>query len=336
MDDKTRKICDDLVNYSQTLKKKMAWEANANAMAILSGFLCLSQGRKADAEKYVECKKLLKSQVSALSEFRGISQAIVVTKMMVANDPQEYLDGAMAVYKKLREVHKVWTSPYYVLTSLILYENGGVTKADENIERLESLYKRVQKEHPWLISDEDRPFLAILVASGLNEDAILEEMEACYQANKGLAAFNKNGVHSLAQLMCLSGKSVEEKTSIVSGYINGLKAAGKPVSKEYGLPAAGSMTLIDLPVDELISRTVEIDDYLKTQKGFKWSSTSPRLRRMYDQMVLMIATLNDNNAMQGTILSSTMAMVIIEQILMYIIVMETMLMISIATSSSSH
>lgn len=336
MDDKTKKLCDDLADYSNTLRRKMIWEADPQAMAALSGFLCLSQGAVADVDKYVECRKLLRSKVNIFSEFRGISETIVVTKMMIAGNASEYLEGAMTVYRKLREVHRLWTSPYMVLTALIIYENGGVIKADENIEKLESLFKKEQKQHPVLTSDEDRPFFAILVTSGLSEDAIMEEMEACYNANKKVSALNKDGVHTMAQLMCLSGKSTEEKTQIVDDYIKGMKASGKRISKEFGLAGAGSMTMIDLPTDELIARTVEIDNYLKTKKGFKWYLTSPKIRCMYDQMILMIDTLNDHNAMNTTIMSSTMAMVIIQQILMYVIILETIIFMAIISSSRSN
>ena len=336
MDDKTKKLCDDLVDYSQALKKKMIWEADPNAMAILSGFLCLSQGKEASVDKYVECKKLLKSQVSVFSEFRGMSETIIITKMMISDNPQEYFDGAMTVYKKLREIHKLWTSPYMVLAALTIYENGGVVKADENIEKMESLYKKVQKDHPILVADEDRPFFAILVTSGLSEDEIIEEMEACYQANKKLAVLNKDGVHSMAQLMCLSSRSVEDKSDMAKAYMDGMKAAGKRISKDFGLPSAGGMTMIDLPVEDLVARTVEIDNYLKTKKGFKWYSTSPSIRRMYDQMILMISTIGDNNAMKGSILSSTMSMVIIQQILMYIIIMETIIIMAIISTNHNN
>lgn len=336
MNDKTKKLCDNLVTYSRALRRKMVWETDSNAMAILGAFFCISAGVEADVDKYVACKKLFKSKVNIFSEFRGVSETIVITKMMISKDPEEYLDGALKVYKKLRAIHKLWTSPFMVLAAINIYENGGVTRADENIEKLESLYKKVQKEHPWLIDDNDRPFFAILATSGLNEDELMEEMEKCYQANKHLAVLNKEGVHSMAQLMCLSDKSVEEKAEFAKAYMEGMKAAKKKISKNYGLPSLGAMTLLDVPVDELVEKTVEIDNYLKTQKGFKWYSTSPSILRMYDQMVLMIENLGDNNAMKASVVTGSMAMVIVEQILLYIIVMEMVIISSTTSHSSSH
>lgn len=336
MDDKTKKLCDDLVSYSQALRRKMIWEADPNSMAILSGFLCLSQKAEADVDKYVACKKLFKKKVSVFSEFRGIAEAIVITKMMIAKDPEEYLDGAMAVYRKLREIHKVFTSANLVLTALTIYEAGGIERADEIIEKLESLYKQASKQHPLLVGGEDRPFFAILVTSGLSEDKILEEMEACYQANKKVARLNKECVHSMAQLMCLSSKSTEAKSEIVSDYLTGLKKVKKKINKDFGLPAAGAMTLLDLPTEELVAKTAEIDDYLKTQKGFKWYSVSPSIRRMYDQMIVLIAELDDHNSMRGAILSSTISTVLIQQIITYVIIMEIIIISAMTSSHNSN
>lgn len=335
MNDKTKKLCDDLVSYSRSLKRKMIWEPDPNSMAILSGFLCLSQGAEADVDKYVACKKLLKRKVNIFSEFRGISEAIVITKMMIAKDPEEYLDGAMAVYRKLREIHKVFTSSYMVLTALTLYEAGGIERADENIEKLESLYKKANKQHPLLVGSEDRPFFAILVTSGISEDKILEEMEECYKANKKVARLNKECVHSMAQLMCLSSKTTDVKAEVVKDYLDGLKSAKKKINKDFGLPAAGAMTLLDLPTEELVSKTIEIDDYLKMQKGFKWYSVSPSIRRMYDQMIVLISELDDHNSMRGAILTSTISTVLIQQIITYVIIMEIILISAMTRSHNS-
>ncbi len=99
MDSSTKNFIDQLVSDKQMLEKKMIWEVNSNAMATLSAFLFASKGRKVDIDRYVECKKYLKKNVSAFSEIRGISEAIVITKMCLATSYEEYLAGVIEVYK---------------------------------------------------------------------------------------------------------------------------------------------------------------------------------------------------------------------------------------------
>lgn len=335
MDAKTQEILDNLIEGRKVLKKKMIWEMDSNAMAIMGALLCLSKNSEPDEQKYAECKKILKKHTNILSEFRGVAEAMVISKMTVVNNPEEYVEGCLAVYKKLRSIHKLTASPYMVMAAMTIYENGGVERADENIEKLESLYKKVQKAHPWMTGDSDRPFFALLITAGLPEDSILEEMEACYVANKKLSVLNHDGIHSMAQLMCLSSKSVEEKTEYVTAYKMGMKQRKKPINIEFGLPALGALTLLDMDVEEAIEKTCEIDDFLKKQKGFKWYTVSPAIRRMYSQMVLVLRYLPKDNAMIESIVAGTMTMVIMEEIMMMIIISNSVATTARASSASS-
>lgn len=331
MDERLKSMVDRIVADRKVLRKKMTWEMDSNATAIMSAYLYASAGKCADVDKYVEAKKILKKSVSAFSEFRGVAFTLVATKMALSDDPQKYVDEAFQVYRKLRGLHKLTASAYMVMASLIIYENGGLAKADENIDKLEEIYKKLKSEHPMLIWDSDRGFLAMLVTSGLNIDSIVEETQACYEANKKVA-FSKDAVHSLAQILAVVPKSTQEKTDMVKALISGFKAAKIPVSKEFGLGAVAALTLLDMSVDEIVSSVAEVDAYLKTQKGFKWYSVSPRIRHMYAQMVVAIDRLADSSAVSTTVVANTITNVIIQEILMMIIVCQ---MAASSSSSSS-
>ena len=332
MNEKLIALTDAIAQDRSDLRMKMLWEFDSNATATMSSYLYAAAGKRADVEKYVECKKILKKSVSIFSEFRGVAFTLVVTKMALSKDPQEYIDGALQVYKKLRDVHKFTASPYMVMAALIIYENGGVEKADENIEKLEELYKKMKKEHPLLIGDSDRGFLAMLVTSGLNNDAIVEETEKCYEATKKVA-LSKDAVHSLSQILAIVPKPTDEKAEEVKALIKGFKAAKIPVSKEYGLGAVGALTMLDMSVEDIVAMTAEVDAYLKKKKGFKWYSISARMRHMYAQMIVAIGCLTDSANVSSTVIANAITNVIIEEIIMMIIV--TQAATSAASSSSS-
>ena len=335
MDEKLQALCDRLVSDKKALKKKMPGEMDSNATSTMSAFLYAGAGKTVDIDRYVECKKILKKNVNIFSEFRGIAFTLVVTKMALSEDPAQYLEGAMTVYKKLRERHKLTASPNMVMASLTLYEYGGVAKADENIDKLEDLYKRLQKDHPLLVCDEDRGFLSMIVASGANIDKIVEEISACFEAGKKVYVF-KNAVHSMAQVLSLNAMDTEKKIQKVNELIKGFKAAKKPISKEYGLGAIGALTLLNMSTDEIVSKVSDVDNYLKHQKGFKWYSVDSRIRRLYAQLLVMIAYLPEDSTMMTSMISSTIAMVILEEIIMLIIITSTNAAIRSASSSSSN
>lgn len=335
MDEKLQLLCDRLVSDKKALKKKMFGEIDSNATSTMSAFLYAGAGKSVDIDRYVECKKILKKNVNIFSEFRGIAFTLVVTKMALSDDPAEYLEGAMTVYKKLRERHKFTASPNMVMASLTLYEHGGVKRADENIDKLEDLYKKLQKDHPFLVCDEDRGFLSMIVASGANIDRVIEEITACFEAGKKIYVF-KDPVHSLAQVLALNSMDTEAKVEKVKELIKGFKAARKPISKEYGLGAVGALTLLNMPTDEIVAKVSEVDDFLKHQKGFKWFSVDRKIRRLYAQLLVMIAYLPEDSSMMTSMISSTIAMVILEEIIMLIIIASTNAAVRSASSSSSN
>lgn len=336
MDQKMQDVCDKLVEYRKALKKKVRWEMDPNAMAILGAMMCISKNKPADVEKFIECKKIFKKNVSIFNEFRGIAEAMVITKMTFEDNPEKYLLGCLEIYKKLRKLHKLTADVYMVMTAINIYENGGLEKADENIERLEEVFKKSKEEHPILTGTEDRPLLSLLVCSDINPDDVIKESEACYEMIQGLSKIHKGQLQSMSHIMSLSTKPAEEKCRRAKEIIEGLKAAKKPVAKDLGLPVVGAMTLLDMPVDEIVSKVCEVDEFLRHQKGFKWFSIGKRNRRMYDQMVVVLANMGDNSAMSGAVMNSTMTMVLMEEIMIMVMVMSTAVTTINASSSSSN
>lgn len=319
MDTTLQETCDLIIDNYHKIKKCMFWEIAANNVAVMSSFLSASNGAVSSAEKYRECKKILKKNASIFSSFRGISESMVVTKMTLADNPREYLSGAIEVYKKLRQLHKLTASPYMVLAAMTIYENGGLSKADENIEQLEKLYKSLKKKHPMLTWDSDRGYLSMIVASGLNIDTVEEEIERCYEACKSITIV-RDSVHSLAQVLALSPKATEEKANEVKEIIQLLKQRKKRVSKSYTLSSLGALTLLDMDASQKADLIVEVDDYLKTQKGFKWYSIDPYIRRVYAILIVLLAYSSSEQSKVSENISGTLTMVIVEQIITLIII----------------
>lgn len=332
MDDKTQKMLDLIINNQKKLKKKMFWEIDSNDTAIMGALIQASRGIEADVERYAECKKILKKNIDVFSAFRGIAETMIISKMTVVDNPEEYLKGCLVVYKKLRSIHKLTASPFMVMAAMTLYENGGVEKSDEMIEKLEGLYKSLKKQHPLLITDDDRGYLSMLVASGMNLEVMSESIESAYQACKGISV-NKNKTNSLAQVLALSSKDPSANAEEVSAIIEKLKKNGHPVSKYYGLGAVGALVLLDKPADEIVSLISEISDYLKKFHAFKWYYMGKRRRTVY---ACLIAFLLNSEGISDSIvgsISNTMTMAIVEEIVMSLVIL--MVTSSASTSSGS-
>ena len=320
-------MLDQIAEDRLILRDKMVWEADPNALATLSAFLYAGAGRKADIDRYVECKNYLKKTVSTFSEIRGIISALVITKMTLQDDYKTYLDGVVTVYKKLRSIHTLMATPHMVLTACNIYEAGGLLKADENIAKLENVFDRLQANHFFLTSDEDRPFIATLISRDVNIDAIIDEIENCYNASKGMS-FSKDSMHAASQILALSGKPTDEKVAELQATITALKADGVGGMKYELMPVAAALTFTDGSPEEKAAEIKEAYDYLKTKKGFGALLSSTK-RAMYAALAYALCSINSDTALFNSVISTSITNIIINEIIDYIII------ISIVTSSTT-
>ncbi len=317
MNSKTQNFLDQVVEDMNQLKKKMIWEADSHAMATISAFLFASANKRADIEKYAECKKYLKKHVNVFSEIRGIAEAIVITKMCLSDNYEEYLTGVVDTYKKLRKIHKLTASAYMVIAAINLYEGGGADKANENIEKLESVYKEMKAEHFWLTGDEDRPFLAMMVSRDMDINSISSDVSACYEACKKMS-LSKETMHTASQIMALSEKSVETKVSDMNNTVTALKEHKLKGMRYELMPMAAALGLIEGTPEEKATAIKENFDYLKTKKGFKWY-IGGKQRTLYAILTYALENLEGDKAALNSVISTTLTNIIIQQIVVLII-----------------
>lgn len=331
MNSNTQYLLDQIVEDMNQLRKKMLFEADSRALATISAFLFASAGKRADIDKYVECKKYLRKHVNVFSEIRGIAEAIVITKMCLADDYEAYLSGVVDVYKKLRKLHKLTASAYMVMAAINIYEGGGIEEANANIEKLETVYKEMKAEHFWLTDDADRPFIAMMVSRDIGIAAISSEVSACYEACKKMS-FSKEAMHTASQIMSLSGKSVEAKVADLQDTVDALKKHKLRGMKSDLMPVAAALGLVNASAEEKASDIKEIYDYLKTQKGFKWYIGGTQ-RTLYSILAYALRNIDGDSAVLNSVINTTLTNIIIDEIIFMTIVVTSA---NSSNSSSSH
>ena len=333
MNPDVKNILDNIVEDRQLLKHKMLWEADPSAVATLSAFLYASVEKRADIDRYMECKKYLKQTVSAFSEIRGIASAIIITKMTLQSDYKTYLAGVTEVYKKLRSLHKLTASPYMVMAAANIYEAGGLAKADDHIAELERVYAGMKSDHFFLTGDEDRPFLALLISRGIDIDAVIREIETCYNASKSMS-FSKEAMHTASQILALSGKSTNAKVEELAATMSALKEHQVDGMKYELMPIAAALTFIDASPDAKAAEIKEIYDYLRTQKGFGLTLTNTK-RAMYAALAYAIGSFDADKALFNSVISSSITGIIIDEIISTIIITSAVVTTAASSSSSS-
>lgn len=311
MNQKLQEKCQLFVANKEVIEKEFKWE---NSYVIPASSMIFTEKDVAvDGRKLEECNDIVKKEVSVFSNFRGNVKMVLISKMALSDHPKAYLDKVVKIYDLLKK-HKVSATEYTALAAMVIADNDAVTEPEEVVEKVKNLYDQMKKNHPILTSSEDVSFAALLAMSELTEDVVLKEMEVCYKAL--LPKFSSsNAVQSLSHILALDTRDAEEKCNDVVELYELLKENKKKYDSS-AISVLGGLIMLGVEKDELVSNILEVDAYLKEQKGFGFWGVGEKQRLLYATSLVMNWYTSGNDKMQVTMLTSSVAVMIAEQMAM--------------------
>lgn len=322
MNEQTQKKCELLVQNQDVIADTFHWESNEVILAAASAFT--QRGILADGQKLKENADLYKKEFGIFSDFRGNVEIPMICRMASTDAPEEYLKKVKDLYQQLHK--NDWLgSEWKVLAAMIICDQKEDPFEKDYVALTNEVYTAMKKEHPWLTSDEDIPFAAMLAASDLDKDALFKEMDKNFALLKEKYG-NGNTSQSLSAVMALSPAPAEEKLQKLNDVFDALKEQGHEFGKGPELISLSALCLADLSKDEIVSSIAEADDYLKEQKGFAGLSLSAAKRRMYAaQMVMNIGSDIGTTAGIGAVISAVAEM---EELLMMMVIFSTIYIVN--------
>lgn len=285
-----------------------------------------------DVEYLKDCKKLLKDRSGFFSGLRGNSEFILATRMALSGNPEKYLDDVKAVYEKFQK-GKFFDSAYRVLAAMTICDAGRQAEADAIIEKTDVLLKSMNREHPFLTSDEDTGLVVLLALTDRSTEDILAELEESYKQLKKGFSFHDNAVYSLAQVLTSYEGNVEEKSTKALELFDEFKKQGAKYGKEYELASIGVLHNLNVNKEALVSEVIEVSDYLKGNKGFGTFSMSQSIRLMFAATLVSGAYSAEDRTGKTTSATSAIARVVAEQTATFVAIMAAS---AAVTSSSSN
>ena len=303
--------CDLFIQNKEIVQKAFKWENDR--MNLLAGSMFAGAGRVADVDKLKECEQQLKHAAGIFSEFRGNLKMVLLVKMALSDNPTEFFEGVEQVYKMINKKH-LFGSDMRLLAAVSIFEHSGVENAEQVIARTNEIYNLMKKEHPFLTSEENIPFAALLALSGADTDKLLDEAERCYSAMKD-KFFSSNAVQSLSHIMALDEQPTEVKTDKIAAIYNGLKQNKKKFGTGSELAALGVLAMSDQEVGFLVREISEVDDFLKNQKGFGIVGVGAAERLLYAALLVADYYMPQSH-IQGVVIESSLAAVIAEEMLL--------------------
>ena len=197
------------------------------------------------------------------------------------------------------------------LAALLLADWARGRDLDGVAARAEEIYRRMKREHPFLTGAEDSVFAVLLALSPDTEQAVVDQVEACYDALKhpfGTGQYTQ----ALSHVLALGEGSSQEKRDKVLGVYQGLKAAGWKYGAGYELGTLGSLALLPAPVEELTADVLEVDEFLSHQKGYRGILGLPKNQRLMHSAMLVSGDYVDQrktSVMGAAAVSGTVAMI---------------------------
>lgn len=144
--------------------------------------MAAGQDRPWDAGRLYACRDLIQEETGLFSNFRGAGHLAVITLLALSPAPEERMAFALQGYKVLRT--RFYASQYLPLAALLLADWARGRDLDGVAARAEEIYRRMKREHPFLTGAEDSVFAVLLALSPDTEQAVVDQVEACYDALK--------------------------------------------------------------------------------------------------------------------------------------------------------
>lgn len=323
MDQKIEKKCSELIENFRILDAGN--KLQFTEMLLACAGIYLAAGVTPDTDRLEACRKLLKSKEGVLSNFRGIDELLIRCKMALSDDPELYYENLKKEYQSIKTF---FSGEQTVLAAMILAEQGPA--AEGLAEKTKQIYKEMKDAHPWLTSENDLPFAALMAVSGRDASAVYSEAEEIYALLKGNLHAGRDALQMVSHILAIREGRAAEKCEKLCALAAGLKAAGHPFGSGNRLAILGILVDSGLPTDALVDQICETDDYLKQFKPFHGIlGVGKDSRRMFAAQMVEASRSGEESLGASALMTASVELAVITMIIMMII-------ISCSASASSH
>ena len=289
----------------------------------------LAADRPVEAEQLERCKALVKSTTGPFSNFRGNVRLPLLCMLAAGDEPEARWERTQRCYALLKEAF--FSSQYLALAALLLGDGAKEEDLPALAARGKGLYQRMKQEHPFLTGQEDSVFALLLAESPRSDDALIEDMEACYTRLD--QRFPKgDGLQTASHVLALSDDAPERKVNRMLSLFDGIEAAGGKYGKDRQLPILAALSLSDGSEEALVADMLELNGLLAQEKGYKGVFGLDKRTRMMHAAMLLSLPDRQTDLVNAAAQQTTLAMIAAQQALMCAVVASSAA--STATASS--
>lgn len=304
--------CDLFLDNYKAIDLAFAWEGNMMALAAASVFT--ENNVRVTDESLSRFRDLLKSKTSIFSDYRSNVKVPMICKMALSPDPEGYFAQVDHVYRILNK-KKVFGSEYRILAAISICDHVSPDEYESIIEKTNTIYASMKENHPFLTSDEDVTFAAMLAISGIDPAVLTEKMGSAYAILKKSFS-DRNALQSLSHVLSLYQGSMEDICQKVVTIYNLLKEQKHRFSSDIKLVSLGVLALTDADPQIITENIIEVDEYLKDHRGLGNFVLGATERRMFAAQLVLSQYHQATPIAGDSLLSNALAVTIATEVSM--------------------
>ena len=211
-----------------------------------------------------EAVDILKENAGPFSAFRGSAMVPLVCKMSFADDPAEYLDDVAGICAELNQ-GAVKGNPMIIPAAMIIWVHVKGEDPEDTVAQTKEIFRRMKKAHPFLTSEEDIPFAAMLASAGPETDEETDTRIARTEEIYKILSkefWDKNAAQSLSHVLALIDAPAEETCGRALEIYDILKKKGRKFGSGRSLSVLGSLVMSEVPAEEVAEELLDAEAYL--------------------------------------------------------------------------
>ncbi len=285
------------------------------ALSRLFGALLLVDMEQTPTVEGIRSMRLfMRSETSLFSNFRGTSELMMAVLLYREKNGEQLFARTLQIHAALKQAG-FRNGSYLPMTALMLAKNAKDTDLARIIERMKIFYKGMKSRHFWLTGEDDYIHIALLSTTELDPEKALEHMEALYRELSEGGLPKGNGLQSLTHVLTLGEESVQEKcerTEKLHRYL----ISNQYRLNNYQMAFLGVMTLLSEHPLTLADDALELDDWLKANRGFGNFTVDKKTRFMLAASLIISREVEDCMAEMGnaTLSNSIQSILLAQQV----------------------
>ncbi|NDI33800.1 DUF4003 family protein [Chengkuizengella sediminis] len=257
---------DEMLELYLTMEKDFRWENNLSLH-----FAALTYTQKNN--KYVKSSikstsEYIKNQTRLFSSFRGNMFMISMLLCSEFDDPEAQFLKLLSYEKWFKEAG-FKNSEYMPITCYALLLTCEENMLQERIRKSFEVFTEMKKNNPWITSGDDYPLCVMLANSDSSVETSIQNIVEVYRALNRQGFRKGNGLQLLSHILSFSDENIQIKSERCKSIFDQLRKNKLKIDSQY-YAALGLITLLDDDQHEVVSNLIEVTNYLKGLKKYKW------------------------------------------------------------------